>query len=168
MSAPPFDLTARPGNFGPDASRTDEKPTFNEKVPSPAAQKAKEALGSLGDNTKPRSGVRKLGESDREWIVRKYTTFAKMAHPFHPNFANALADQADECADAWMGVAEKNDKVRRQILAAIEGGAWGELIVAHGPIVIALLPERFLNKMLDRSMELFGSFLNRTAEVNEQ
>lgn len=163
MSAPPFNLTARPGNFGPDHSQTDEKPNFQEAQPSRAAQKAKDAIGSLGDNTRARSGVRKLGESDREWIVRKYLTLSKTAKPFHYNFSEALAGQAEECADAWMGVAEKNDKVRRQILAAIEGGAWTELFVSHGPIVIALLPERFLNKVLDRSMELFGTFLNRTS-----
>lgn len=157
MSAPPFDLEARPGNFGPDSSRTEDP-----KKPSVAAQKAKDALGSLGDNTKPRSGVRKLGEIERLWILRKYTNLAKMAMPFHPKFADALAGQAEECADGWMAVAEKNDKVRRQILAAIEGGAWGELLVSHGPILMALLPERFLNRLLDQSMELFGSFLHRT------
>jgi len=163
VSAPPFDLTARPANFGPDSSQTEEP-----KKTSAAAQKAKEALGSLGDNSRPRSGVRKLGELERTWILRKYLNFAKMAKPFHPNFADALAGQAEECADAWMGVAEKNDKVRRQILAAIEGGAWGELLVSHGPILMALLPERFLNRILEQSMELFGSFLNRTSGDEEQ
>lgn len=159
----PLDLTARPADFGPDSSRTEDMPKK-----SAAAQKAKEALGSLGDNTRARSGVRKLGEVERVWILRKYLNLAKMAKPFHPKFADALEDQAEECADAWMGVAEKNDKVRRQILAAIEGGAWGELLVSHGPILIALLPERFLNQLLDRSMELFGSFLNRTSGDEEQ
>lgn len=159
----PLDLTARPGNFGPDPSKTEDM-----ERPSKAAQKAKEALGSLGDNTKPRSGVRKLGEVERLWILRKYLNLAKMAEPFHPKFANALKGQAEECADAWMGVAEKNDKVRRQILAAIEGGAWGDLLVSHGPILMALLPERFLNQLLERSMELFGAFLNRTSGDEEQ
>lgn len=164
----PLDLTARPGNFGPDSSQTDEHPSFEEPKQSRAAEKAKAALGSLGDNTKPRSGVRKLGDAERMWIHRKYTGLAKMAKPFHYNFATALEAQADECADAWMAVAEKNDKVRRQILAAIEGGAWGDLLISHGPILIALLPERFLNRMLDQSMDLFGSFLNRTSGDEEQ
>lgn len=165
----PLDLTARPGNFGPDASLTDENPNFDEpKQPSRATEKAKAVLGSLGDNTKARSGVRKLGEAERTWILRKYTGLAKMAKPFHPKFAAALDAQSEECADAWMAVAEKNDKVRRQILAAIEGGAWGELVVSHGPIFIALLPERFLNRILDQSMSLFGSFLERTTGVDEQ
>lgn len=163
----PVDLTARPGNFGPDASKTDEKPDFGEKE-SPAAKKARDALGSLGNNTRPRSGVRQLGASDHAWIQGKYLTVSRVARPFHPNFADAMEQQSEMCADAWMNIAAKNDKVRKQILAAIEGGAWGELILAHSPIFMALLPERFLNRLLDQSMELFGSFLNRTSGEEAQ
>lgn len=157
----PLDLTARPANFGPDSSQTEEAPKFETSVPSPAAQKAKAALGSLGENTKPRSGVRQLNQNDHAWIQGKYLTISRAAKPFHPNFAAAMAEQSEICADAWMNVAAKNDKVRRQILAAIEGGAWGELILSHSPIFMALLPEKWLNRLLDQSMELFGSFLNR-------
>lgn len=160
----PVDLTARPGNFGPDASRTEEKPNFEETAPSAAAQKAKAVLGSLGDNTKTRSNIRQLTADDHAWIQNKYLTVSRMARPFHPNFADAMEVQSGLCADSWMNVARKNDKVRRQILAAIEGGAWGELLISHGPILMALLPERFLNRILEQSMDLFGAFLNRTAE----
>lgn len=159
----PVDLTARPGNFGPDASRTDEKPSFEESAPSAAAQKAKAVLGSLGDNTKTRSSIRQLTMDDHAWIQNKYLTIARMAKPFHPNFADAMEVQSELCANSWVNVARKNDKVRRQILAAIEGGAWGELLVSHGPILMALLPERFLNRILEQSMDLFGAFLNRTS-----
>lgn len=159
----PIDLgIPRVADFGPDHTKTDPKPNFEEP-------KARKANGlSLGDNAKPRSGVRQLRDSDREWIADKYKTIGRFAKPFHANFAEAMELQSDICADAWMNVAAKNDKVRRQILAAIEGGAWGELMIAHSPIVMALLPERFLNRMLDRSMELFGAFLNRTSDEGEQ
>lgn len=163
----PLDLQARPGNFGPDPSKTDEKPNFD-REPSAAAKKAKDVLGSLGENTKPRSGVRQLGAGDRAWIQGKYLTIARFTKSIHPNFAEAVELQSEMCADAWMNLAAKNDKVRRQILAAIEGGAWGELFLAHSPIFMALLPEKYLMKLLDQSMELFGSFLHRsTGEDSE-
>lgn len=160
MTLPP-DLQVRKGeDFGPDPSLTNE-------LPKAEKASAKSALGNLGLNTKPRSGIRKLTGDDREYIVNAYVLFANMARTFHPRFATALTDQSEFCADAWMELAEKNDTVRRNILAFIEGGGWGKVFVAHVPVLMAVLPEKTLEKMLERSMDIFGSFVGRVSDETE-
>ena len=161
MTLPP-DLQVRKENadFGPDPSLTTE-------LPKPEKPAGKSALGNLGLNTKPRSGIRKLTGDDREYIVNSYVMFANMARGFHPRFATALAEQSEFCADAWMELAEKNDSVRRNILAFIEGGGWGKVFVAHVPVLMAVLPEKTLERMLERSMDLFGNFMGRVTDESE-
>lgn len=161
MTLPP-DLHVRTEktDFGPDPSLTNELP----KAEKPAG---KPALGNLGLNAKPRSGIRKLTADDCDYIANAYVMLANMARTFHPRFAEALEEQSGFCANAWMELAEKNDTVRRNILAFIEGGGWGKVFIAHTPILMAVLPEKTLERMLERSMDMFGSFMNRASDERE-
>lgn len=100
----------------------------------------------LGNNRAARSPVRKLTEADREKIEGIYgalaLVFVAPTPLFNEDAANAFAGQAKPSADAWFNLAENNDAVRRGILMMVEGGAWGALLAAHLPIVIAFMPEQ--------------------------
>jgi hypothetical protein len=148
-------IPVQPSNaFGPDHSKTTEEiaqeflnkkpPKVNQKTPpKPGASVFK----SLGQNKKPRSGVRALTVKDKEKIASLYTFGAMGLMPFKQNAAMAMARSADACAEAWYEMAQENDGVRRALLMLIEGGAWGKVFAAHTPILIALLPERFMPPM---------------------
>lgn len=99
----------------------------------------------LGANKATRSPVRKLTAADREKIEGVYAgvalLFAAPTPLYNEDAATALAAQAQPCADAWFNLAENNDTVRRIILMGVEGGAWGAVVVAHIPILMAFMPE---------------------------
>lgn len=161
MTLPP-DLQVRKGtDFGPDMTQTNDLP--KDKPIKPQG----DPLGSLGLNAKARSGIRKLTDADRDYVAGGYVMLANMARPFHPRVAEGLETQADFCADAWMDLAEKNDTVRRNILAYIEGGGWGKVFMAHVPVLMAVLPEKTLERMMERSMDVFGQFMNRATNESE-
>jgi hypothetical protein len=61
---------------------------------------------------------------------------------YNEDAAEAFAGSSEACADAWYTLAENNDSVRRVLLMFIEGGAWGALVAAHVPIVMAFMPEQ--------------------------
>lgn len=150
--------------FGPDFTVTPEKdqpatpPKVNQKNPPKPS-----VFSTLGQNKKLRSPVRKLTIerrnedelSDLERLEGWYHAIASAAELVHPKFSDAMHRQASGCAIAWFGLAENNDKVRRWILAMIEGGDWGKVFSAHLPIFMAVIPEATLNRLLLRGAELF-------------
>lgn len=138
---PEFDVQPSTADFGPNPTASNDDP--KERVSTRAARKDGKGsvFGTLGQNKKPRSGIRKLTESDRDKIEGLYTAGAFMLMPFKPKTAQAIAKTSGKCADAWMDVANENDNIRRMILAAIEGGTWGKLITAHALIIVTLLPD---------------------------
>lgn len=122
----------------------DHTKSRDDSSPKEKFQKFADKTG-LGANKAARSPVRKLNESDREKIEAIYgalaIVFVAPTPMFNEDAANALAGQAKPSADAWFNLAENNDAVRRGILMFVEGGAWGALIAAHIPIIIAFMPE---------------------------
>lgn len=121
----------------PDHTRSmDAAPTPPEEPPK------RRGLG-LGQNRKTRSGVRQLTKSDHEKIVGLYVTIGFGVVLVNQTAGQTIAEQAESCADAWVNLAKENDGVRRGLLFMIEGGAWGAVLVAHLPILFAVLPAEF-------------------------
>lgn len=158
MTEPTPELPLQPSTaFGPDHSKSTEDavreklaesgtlpPKVNQKNPP---RSGRSVFTNLGQNKKPRSGVRKLDEKDRDKIASLYVFAAMPLQAFKPKVAAAMAAGADKCADAWMELAQENDTVRRTILMLIEGGVWGKVFIAHTPILFAAMPENFMPPM---------------------
>lgn len=112
----------------------------------------------LGVNKKPRSGVRALNGEDLEKLSTLYGMLSIPAYMLKPELGEALAENADSCAEGWAKLAAENDSVRRAILAMLEGSAWAGVISVHAPILIACIPQRALDhnpavSMLSRMMK---------------
>jgi hypothetical protein len=166
MTAPDFsgdtasiaaDFTTRPSpvlpptepDFGPDVNGSqpfENIETGNAKPPRKGREPrpGRSALGSLGQNKKVRSPIRKLVEADKEKIANMYVFGGMALMPVRPQAAQVMAGSADACADAWYELAQENDTVRRVLLAVIEGGVWGKVFMAHMPILAALIPQHVL------------------------
>lgn len=159
--ASPSEQDTEPPPFGPDAGDgpfenidVNAKPPRKGREPRPG----KSVFGGLGQNKKPRSGVRKLVEQDREKISNLYTFGAMALMPVRPQAGQIMALSADKCADAWYELAQENDGVRRALLAMIEGGVWGKVFMAHAPILIALIPQHVLPPTL-RNHNMVQAFM---------
>lgn len=50
--------------------------------------------------------------------------------------------------EAWEEVARTNDRIRAFLLKVISGGAWGQLVMAHAPIALAMLMKDSVRKRL--------------------
>lgn len=139
--------------FGPDFTSTPETPKVNQKNPP---RRSKPLLG-LGDNKKPRSGIRMLKDDDKPALAAVYEGVAFAAQFVRPRLAMALnaPGQIDKCVDAWFLLAEKNDRIRRGILAFIEGSGWAAVASAHAPLFMACLPEQFIERFLMAQMNNF-------------
>lgn len=141
--------------FGPDHTSAPvvDPPKVNQKNPP---RSTSSVFGKLGNNKKPRSGVRALTLEDKEKIATLYTFGAMGLMPFKQKAAQAMAASAEKCADAWYEMARENDRVRRVILMLIEGGAWGKVLVAHTPIFLALLPDGMMPAQFHGFNEMFS------------
>lgn len=120
----------------PDHTASAEKPT----------ERVKKSTSKLGTNTKARSSVRKLTQADLEKLSGMYAYLGMGVMPFNEDAGLTIAKSGDSCAQAWGDLAASNDGVRRAILAMLEGGAWGGVILAHMPIVMSLLPASALSR----------------------
>lgn len=145
-------MTVHPEVPQPSVAPMDgENPLFDQTIPntgesiSEVSDKTKERvggiLGNLGQNKKTRSGIRPLVKADKEAITQLYVYSAMAVMQFRPTTAQAMAENAERCADAWVELASKNDAVRRAILALVEGGAWSGIFLAHAPILLTMIPE---------------------------
>lgn len=150
----PFPIPQPSQAFGPDHTLSTEEiaqEAINRRIPKVNQNKppkpASSAFGKLGQNKKPRSGVRALTVQDKDKIASLYTFGAMGLMPFKPKAAQAMAMSAEKCAEAWYEMARENDGVRRVLLMLIEGGAWGKVFAAHTPIILALLPENMMPPM---------------------
>lgn len=132
-------------NFGPDHTKPNgEGPKLGGRAGAAKAAKEEKAdpLGKLGKGAKARPGLRRLNADDKEKLAA-YQIYAGMAiYPFREETGRALGETAEQCADAWFEMAEKNDSVRRAILAVVEGGAAGKLFMAYTPVLATLLPKK--------------------------
>lgn len=126
-------------------------PGVNRKNPPRSARSTrKEKPSGLGLNSERSSGIPKLAKAHAEQIATLYTFAGASAAAFNMRLAKALATGADDCANAWVEWANSNDKLRRRILAMLEGGQATKVFVAHAPILLAAAPEGAMAKMLAR------------------
>lgn len=64
--------------------------------------------------------------------------------------------------EAWEEVARTNPRIRRFLLKMIAGGAWGQLFMAHAPILLAIFLKDSVQRMIP-----FGSLIASMAEPDE-
>lgn len=126
---------------------------IDEIVPDVAAsrdrvkdEKAKDDKG-LGNNRTLTGTVPQLKSADKEKIVMFYRAMSFGIRPFNENAAMTVFDNSEECADAWLDLARENVKVRKFLLAMMEGSAWSQLISVHLPIIIACVPAGTLSRL---------------------
>lgn len=68
-----------------------------------------------------------------------YTSIGMVLVPFDPACGMALVDSAQKCAESLDALAQRNDSVRRLLLALTETSAWGGVLTAHLPLLLVIV-----------------------------
>lgn len=96
--------------------------------------KSNESKPPLRKATVPRSKPGQFVEP----LTKIYAGIGLALMPFDQVCAVQVANSATTCAEAWDELAQKNDAVRKMLYAITETSAWGGVMIAHFPILMAV------------------------------
>lgn len=71
-------------------------------------------------------------------ITQLYISLGTFLMPFDTACAGAIINAAPDCGEAMENLARENPAVRKAILAMVETSVWGQVVVAHAPIMLAI------------------------------
>lgn len=72
-------------------------------------------------------------------LEEMYTGAGMMLMPFDPVCSQAVIQQAGACAQAMDALAKENEVVRRVLTTMVTGSIWGQVIMAHAPIIAVIV-----------------------------
>jgi hypothetical protein len=151
----PEELAAAP----PVEREPDRPPASTKAGGRPAARAPVPALPM------PRGGVIAAG------VDKLYRRAGKLLRALDYDIGQALiectrAENLDEgeltVGQAWEQVAKTNPRIRAFLMRAIAGGAWGDLIMAHAPLGIALVMKPAVQRLIP-----WGRIVESMAEPDE-
>lgn len=150
----PLDLSvlARAAHRSDGASETTEPPRKRDTPPASAR-----ATGTRG---KPRTRVPPKSETPssprtfipddsdeirdyRPGILVKplrdlYVTIGTVVLPFNQTVGTSFIQNAEQCAKALDNAAKADKQIRKVLMLLVQGSVWGEVLIAHMPIMMAL------------------------------
>lgn len=126
------------GDGGEKPARPAARPPFlrgsRAKTPPKPAPKPK------ADKT-PR--VAKDDAALKKALMELYSSVGMLLMPFDQPCATSVVNSAEQCADALVKLAAENDAVRRTLNAITQTSAWGGVLAAHLPIIMAVTSHHF-------------------------
>jgi hypothetical protein len=100
-----------------------------------------------------------------ETLQEIYGGAGMLAMPFNASLGSALMLNAEKCANAWDELAQKNPSVRHTLRLLTQGGAWGKVVLAHAPIVAAVMAQSAMGKAFADNVE---QMLKRETEAGTE
>lgn len=127
--------------------------------------KVKDALPGQKEPTPPfREGQISRG------INRLYRKTGRLVKVMDPQVGAAIIESTrkDDDSDvtvgeAWEEIARSNPRVRRFLLKMLSGGAWGQLFMAHAPILLAVIMKDAIRQRIP-----FGRLLEAFVSTDEE
>lgn len=136
------------GDAGADDSSSQSAPADR---PPDDRKRAKGHLRSVQKDEKPLPPFRE-GQIARG-INRLYRKAGKIIRVMDPEIGVAIIDATRKedddditVGEAWEELARTNPRIRRFLLNIIAGGAWGQLFMAHAPILLAVIMKDSIRK----------------------
>lgn len=71
-------------------------------------------------------------------LTEMYGTIALMLMPFDAQCAMAIMEAAPKAAESLDNLAKSNDAVKRVLITLTQTSAWGAVLAAHAPIILAV------------------------------
>lgn len=129
-----------PPRFDRAAKKTVPPRPIRETIkPDSSRSKERKVFPQRDRESKPRKEVPYPKGGYRAELEGFYATIAMGVFPFDQVCGKAILDSAPECARTLDELAQKSPAVRRMIAAATTTSAVGAVLMAHAPILIAVM-----------------------------
>lgn len=115
-----------------------------DRAPDESRRRGRRARSSVSRDVVPpyKAGVITTG------VNKLYRKAGKIIRAMDHDIGTAVIESARNTADdgtddsvgaAWDELAKTNPRIRKFLLKCVAGGAWGQLVMAHGPIAMAIV-----------------------------
>jgi hypothetical protein len=144
LKAPPEEPSQVSGvDGGADAQPAPAPPA--DRSPDEGKRRSHHARGSVSRETvpTPKAGFITTG------VNRLYRRAGKIVRAMDQDIGTAVLEAARNTADpgepddsvgaAWEELCRANPRIRKFVMKCLAGGAWGQLIMAHAPIAMAII-----------------------------
>lgn len=125
----------KPRDRPPKTGRTEPRPPPQQRSRSRSTSKEASSASTPDDSEKVtdyRPGI--LVKPLRDL----YVTVGTLVLPFNQPVGTAFIQNAEACAKALDNAAKTDKQIRRVLMLLIQGSVWGEIIIVHMPIMMAL------------------------------
>ena len=105
-----------------------------------------------------------------EPLTKAYGLMALVLLPFKPNSAIAVAENAEQCAEAWDQWARTSPAIRKLLAPLLNSSGVAQVAIAHAPIgaaVVGELAPRYADVMMQLGARL-GRAFNRQQSTDDQ
>lgn len=132
---------APPTSFVTPDFMASREPSVIERVKAKARGGGDKATQDTPKATKPpKATVPRANKTSLTQSLQQMYAFAGMGlMPFDPVCGTAVMMSAESCAESLAELAQHNESVRRVLLALTQTGAWGGVLAAHLPLVLAIV-----------------------------
>lgn len=146
QDVPASDMPPRPSTSSvasddvPDSGRP---PFLGRTRRPPRAAPLRESAPRPTAAFKPRKTDAQLTEA----LTQLYTFGGMALTPFDQVCGAAVVNSAQPCAESLVKLAQENENVRKALEALTQTSAWGGVVAAHMPLVMAVVGHHFGDKM---------------------
>jgi hypothetical protein len=150
----------------------DEQPPEGRQRDRAPDNKARKARGSSRKKAEdaPKTGPEWHEGQIARGVNKLYRKAGRLVRVGDQTIGQALIDitRKDEPDDvtvgeAWEDIARTNPRIRKFLLKCIAGGAWGQLLMAHAPVLLAILMKDAIRRHIPFG-KLFEAFLASDTE----
>jgi len=140
-----------------------------DRAPDNKARKARGSSGKKAEDA-PKTGPEWHEGQIARGVNKLYRKAGRIVRVGDQTIGQALIDitRKDEPDDttvgeAWEDIARTNPRIRKFLLKCIAGGAWGQLVMAHAPVLLAILMKDAIRRHIPFN-KLLTAFLEPDSE----
>lgn len=130
------------------ASEDGDNSPLSEELGKRGPSRARALLGAAKSRTKNGADERPVKEAKRAPVAPRggfvkpltemYGSIALMLLPFDAECAMAIMEAAPKAAESLDNLAKSNPAVKKVLIALTQTSAWGAVLAAHAPIILAV------------------------------
>lgn len=101
-------------------------------------------------------------------MSRLYKRAGRIVRAMDRDIGTAIMEAADDCGEAWDELARTNPRVRGVLMKMIAGGAWTSVLMAHLPILLAIMMKENIRRRIPLANMAVNFFNDDDTEGQEE
>lgn len=130
----------------------ESRPRSEKKTRAPRAEKTRR---TAAPKLMPKGGLKPA-------LAQMYTGIGMAVMPFDPACGRVIIENAGSCAESLDELAKTNPAVRNLLISLVTTSAWGAVIMAHAPILMAIAMHH-VPALRERQEKMVGEFAEMMA-----